>query len=547
MLRRSLAQIGGPYAITFWAWLVTLPLTVLISSVYATPPTLRDVVVWTSALIGIHVAIGLLMLVARVTVLSARPRKPRPVTALAVFALLGLARAVLLSVAQEWSGLGAFDLTERIAFNVVASMMLFSVIAIVIDEYRTDSAIVARLESAQESLAALRAHEVASLGDLDRRLLSEVQHDLEHRLSEQSVDATQLRQLSESVVRSMSHELAQPAAVDDVVHATPARMSAWQSASRMMERMTFPSAVTVVGVYALLVLGVVSARYGVLVGLVNAVIGSLASIVGLAGLRRWMPLPRNGVARILVITGATAAVGAIAAVINAWEMSLIVEDFPASVPAISAGLVGLTLVISGWIAAAQGRAERQQAMSDAVEEEALEVARIQSLLNERRLAAGRFLHGTVQNELIAASMRGDSAEAVQATIRRAFASYGEAPRSATRDTLESLLRSWSTVLAITTRIQEPTWAVIDADAARGQLLVDLVSEGLTNAVRHGRGRTVVVEVTDDEGDLSVRVVTEGALRAAGDPGIGLRDLRDRGADVQLLTEGGTTVLTGHLD
>lgn len=547
MLRRSLAQIGGPYAITFWAWLVTLPLTVLISSVYATRPSAREVLAWTTALVVIHVVIGLLMLLARLTVLPGHLRRSRPITAVTVFAFLGLARAVLLATAQEWTGLGAFDPSERIAFNMVASVVLFSAIAIVIDEYRTDSAIVERLESAQQSLTALRTHEVASLADLDRRLLHEVQRDIEHRLTEQDMDAEQLRHLSESVVRSMSHELTRPTMVADVVDTSGARTSVWRTASQVMGRMAFPSAVAVVGTYVLLVFGVVAARYGFMIGVINAVVSSLASLVGLAALRRWMPLPRGGLLRVIVITSSTAAVGGIAAVVNGWEMSLLVDDFPVSVPAVSAGLVGLTLVISAWVAAAQGRAERQEAMSTAVEEEALEVARIQDLLNERRLAAGRFLHGTVQNELIAASMRGDSAEAVQSAIQRAFASYGDKPRTPTRGTLEGLLRSWSTVLDITSHIDERAWAAIDADPARGQLLVDLVSEGLTNAVRHTRGRSIVVEVTEDEGDLSVRVVTEGALQVAGDPGIGLKDLRNRGADVQLLTDGGTTVLAGHLN
>lgn len=546
MLRRSLAQIGGPYAITFWAWLVTLPLTVLISSVYATPPTLQDVIVWTSALIGTHMVTGLLMITARVTALPARPRKPRPITAITVFAVLGLARAVLLSVAQEWSGLGAFDLTERIAFNVVASVMLYSAIAIVVDEYRTDSAIVARLEAAQQSLTALRTHESESLADLDRRLLQEVQRDIEQRLGEQNFEAKTLRRLSETVVRSLSHKLVEPTSFNEVAPPVPTRMFAWQAARRVMERMTFPSATVVVGIYALLVLGVVTTRYGIVVGLINAVIGSVASVAGISALRRWMPLPRNGVARVVVITGATAVVGAVAAVINAWEMSLLVEDFPASVPAISAGLVGLALVISTWVAASQGRAERQQQMMASVEMEAMEVARIQNLLNERRLAAGRFLHGTVQNELIAASLREDSAAAVQEAMRRAFASYGDEPRSTTRDTLEGLLRSWSTVLDITSHVDEAAWTVIDADPTRGQVLVNLVSEGLTNAVRHARGRAVTVDIRDDNGSIEVRVVTEGRPRDSHGPGIGLQQLHGQGADVRLAAEGETTVLSASL-
>ena len=49
------AQIGGANAVTWWAWLISLPISVLISSVYVIEPTLQDVAEWTAALIGIHI------------------------------------------------------------------------------------------------------------------------------------------------------------------------------------------------------------------------------------------------------------------------------------------------------------------------------------------------------------------------------------------------------------------------------------------------------------------------------------------------------------
>ena len=138
-------------------------------------------------------------------------------------------------------------------------------------------------------------------------------------------------------------------------------------------------------------------------------------------------------------------------------------------------------------------------------------------------------------------------EDVQAKVTQAFDSYGgNAPESEARTTLEGLLRSWSTVLDITTDIDASTWSTVAGDSRLGELLVDVIAEGLTNAVRHASGRSVIIQVSGSDGVLTIRMATEGEIRISESTGFGLQDLQKRGADVLLEAQDGSTVLTGHL-
>jgi signal transduction histidine kinase len=201
-----------------------------------------------------------------------------------------------------------------------------------------------------------------------------------------------------------------------------------------------------------------------------------------------------------------------------------------ALPATSAGVVGLTLTISAWVAASEGRADRRQALSDAVAHQARAVTELQSVVTERRQAAAHFLHGSVQNELVAASLRGDSMNALQSTVAEIFDSYGAGQSGPdARSALEGLLTSWSAVLDITVRIDDEAWATIALDPSKGALLVDLISEGLTNAVRHASAKTLTLEVSADGTGLNVRVITPGLPKVTGSAGLGLQTLRERGA------------------
>ena len=543
-VRRLLDQVGGPNALTLPAWLVTLPLSVAISSVYVGTPTVEEVLTWTAILVGVHVIIGGLMAIAHATVLPSRPRRPRPATALGVFAGLGVARGVLLSGAQAAVGTGAFDVGERMIFNILATMLVYAVLAIAVDEYRTDVEIRTRLEQAEQALATLKAEEGDALREIDTRTLRGVQEQLAAALAEEGVDGARIRRLSESVVRELSHELAEPVPVTTMVTTARATASRLEALDHIVRRMRFPHPLAVMVPFEVAVFGTVAARHGVRFALANGVLGAIPTVVGLWLLRRHLPLPRAAFPRVVVIAATTAAVSAVATAANIWVVTAFVASFPASIPAVTAGVVGFTLVISGWVAAAEDRQARQSAMTDAVAEESREVARLQELVDHRRLAAARFLHGTVQNELVAASLRSDSPAELRSRITTVFSRY-DADRGSPdpQADLERILASWGAVFEIAARIDPTCWTLLADDAARSSLLLDVVSEGFTNAVRHSAGRSLDLQVSTDGEEIVVTMSTLGTLAPRSSAGRGLRDLRDRGAAVEISgDEGRTTVL-----
>jgi len=532
---RLSAQIGGQNAISVWAWLITLPVTVLISSVYATTPTLSQVAQWTTALILIQGVLGLMMLVARVTVLPNRPRRPRPVTAITFFAALGLVRALLLQGAQNLLGIGFFDFVERIAFNVASSVVLYAAIAIIVDEFKTDSSIVKNLWTAQESLAELREKEESSLRTVDKLILTEVEGQVLQALNASAVDSARIREISGSVVRGVSHQLVKSEEPDfswsSVTTASPSR---WRAVQLMVQRMRVPNPLIVVVLYQLLVFGTVIARLGVEFALINFVLGAIPSITGLWLMRKFITLPKGAFPRIASFIAGITTVGFIGAEVNAWLWRNVFSSNSVSVPAVTVGLVALALLVSSWVAIAEGREDRRLQLGQALDEQAREVSRIKDIVRERQQSVARFLHGTVQNQLVAASLRGDSAETVQKSISDLFGSYdGNNTSTDARFSLENLLSSWSTVLNLRTRIDQEVWQVLVNHKERQQLLTDIVSEGLTNAVRHATGRNVDIEITAEGQRVNIQMTTESAQVLASVPGIGFKELRSRGAEIEL--------------
>jgi anti-sigma regulatory factor (Ser/Thr protein kinase) len=60
-------------------------------------------------------------------------------------------------------------------------------------------------------------------------------------------------------------------------------------------------------------------------------------------------------------------------------------------------------------------------------------------------------------------------------------------------------------------------------------VVDAISEGLANAVRHGDGTPVSLEVRPDRPSGVEVVVVSGGTLVSAQPGIGLRQLSEHGA------------------
>ncbi|WP_431246186.1 hypothetical protein [Leifsonia xyli] len=212
-LRRSVARAFGPFAITWWTWLVTLPFALTVMSgvqyVHGGPAEVLAVAGLQHAILG-----GLLLLGAGV--LRRVGGHARPVAVIAVFALIGAARPVLFLEAGGLLGIPVVtgDLAGRMTINVVVVTVMFALVAAGVDLVHEHRGVFRRLRAAQS--AADRDGDWASerLARLRNTAVDEVMTALEdaaetasaHRMDPAEA-ARLLRRLAEDVVRPASHRV----------------------------------------------------------------------------------------------------------------------------------------------------------------------------------------------------------------------------------------------------------------------------------------------------------------------------------------------------
>lgn len=531
--RHVLQQIGGRNAISLWSWIITIPLAILVSSTYRPDPSVVDILTWVGIVLAVHAGLGVLMWVAFQTFLPNADRRSRPLIAVAFFALLGLIRALVLQFAQDTVGIAAGVFSERLAVNVIGSVVALSAIAVIVDDYRTDEGIVRRLKRARDTLMRIRDSEEATLRAADLEVLAQVQARVEDELSRAETDSAGVRAIASDIVRPISHELVRsgPDALTlEAARDTPQIRLTFDDA---FGRLRAPAPLAVAIVVQVTILGAVAVRFGVQIALGNTLLGGALIWFGCWMLSRFLRLPREPRARLVVLAAALATIGALATAITAAILTPIASTFPAGLIGVASGVCGTGIALSLWAAVNAGRQARQEALVEAVGDEAVEIERLRGVIEQRRLQAARFLHGTIQGELVAAALRGDAPEQIRDIVAQRFAEYGNTVARPAEMQVCGVVDAWSTVLDIDATIDPACWTPLDQYPDRLRLLVDALSEGLTNVVRHATGRHVAVRITVTGDDVTLVIESSGALEPMRTPGIGLAQLQARGARVSL--------------
>jgi signal transduction histidine kinase len=191
-------------------------------------------------------------------------------------------------------------------------------------------------------------------------------------------------------------------------------------------------------------------------------------------------------------------------------------------PVIALG-VALVVSLSSRIRSDQNRLEA------AVQASVFDAARNRADYDHQRAALARILHSGVQSELIAAALAlgaggGDDASGalreVVDRVRGELLAPADAPDPRAR--VGALVESWRSAIALQSSVAPGAWERL-RDPVRCDAVVDAISEGLANAVRHGDGSPVTLDVRPTgAAGLAVLVTSGGALSLA-TPGIGLRE------------------------
>jgi hypothetical protein len=549
--RRWLDQIGGPNALSIWSWLITLPLALMVGNLAPQSPS-RDynVLVWTATLLAIHVLLGVVMWVAAITLLPNRPRASRPVVALLVFAALGAGRIGLLELLDPILGPQGTSLESRLLTNVVGGTIVLALIAVLVDDYRTHAAIESQLRQAQASLQWLAEREPEALRAADLDEIARVRSQVEAELRGTATGPDHIRQISETVVRAQSHYLAEGLG-PDLVRREPEKRSRREVTDSILRGLTWPNPLTLALVVELVAFPSVVTGWNLPIALANLLIAGSFIALAVATARRFIPLPNTGWARLLVIVGVLAAFGSGLSVAASVLVTAVAGPFPLAIGPAVVLLVVFGLGLSTWNSVTRDRQQRRQAMLVTVAEEAQALERVHGEVARRRAAAAEFLHGPIQSQLVASALKGESNEDALQAIERRFAEY-----SATSTTLDvqeqvnELAHAWADVMTITVTCSAETWNRLRRTPLTSRLLVDTLSEALTNSVRHGSVADVDVVIATDEIEdhvrVSLTVASLGTLTRGTGNGTGLARLMDRGANITLHQDGEQVVMRALL-
>lgn len=549
---RTLRRIGGPNAITAW----TFGLTFLVFVVVSLVPSDRDQFIGTPSQRLLLATLGTLagfvvLAVAAVTVLRPGARASRPATAIIVFAVAGAVQALAIVGLRDAMELAPVDSITLVVTRAVAGVIWLAGIAIVVDIVRSHIQRAAELRARIDAMEIAAAREQQDVRDevetMREGVLAPVRRALDEigrRLArmpggERAQDEAQaLRALVEDEVRPLSHQLlGEPPPEDDLnaVVVLPTRTERAREVARLsVTAMAAPAWLAVLLPMALVLLFAVQeigllylvaacSTYLVIVGALFLVARSVLDPL-LPGLPTVL-----AAACVIVVYEALAVV----AMVNAWawgDLSQIGRWVEWT------GLVTLPVI---WLALSTIRAIGREGqaveagLEDVLGKITLITARRRQRLRHERQVLGRLLHGNTQATLLSIAARLAQAaddvdprpsvematDDLQALRERLSGPVAEEWQA--RDALEDIALMWAGVVRVDLHASDDLLALLDAAPATRTAVLDVVAEGLTNAVRHGGAREVVIQVVLEAPDIvGVVVADDGDATGPVTPGMG---------------------------
>lgn len=548
--RRLLARATGRSAITVWTWAITAPFALTVMS------GLQYVQGGPGAVLALsitqHLAVGLLLAGAW-ALLRVTPARIRVVTVFALFAVIGVLRPLLFLGVGELLGIGVEtgDLTGRIAINVVTTVTIFTLIALGVDLVRDHRGVYRRLRAAQRASELDAERAAQRVSSLRHAAVDEVLAEIERAAAvadaplHPSEAARVLRGLATDVVRPVSHwlyETEEAAPVADA-DAAPVRWRDWIAS--VLGRMQPAPPLLLAVLFAALVTPFGLSQYGVL-NCAPALIAGLV-VVGAGNLAVSRVAERSaGASRALVLVIGYVAVGVLLSLTT--DVAIRAQGLHPHFIWFEAGTYPLIALAVALVVSLSARIRLdQQGLEAAVQASVLDAARLRADYDHQRAALARMLHSGVQSELIAAALAlgaggGEDASgelrSVVDRIRAELLAPPDAPDPEAR--VRALVESWRSAIPLQASVAPDAWDRL-REPVRCAAVVDAISEGLANAVRHGDGSPVTLDVRSAVATGVSVVVSSGGALVVASPGIGLRQLADQ-ATVELRERGGRVEL-----
>ncbi|WP_284983050.1 hypothetical protein [Arthrobacter sp. efr-133-TYG-118] len=378
-----------------------------------------------------------------------------------------------------------------------------------------------------------------------------------------------LRSIADDVVRPMSHQLFHdhtPWPHETAPPRPPSRAGRTEGLTHLIR--AAPVGLPVLLFESLIAVRVL-AEYEVLFLLVQWVVGGAILLVGNAATARTVRRITSPLRRISALTlcyAGTAAIGA--------SVTCLLQDAFGYAPFFYWSAVWaypLTALTVAVLRAAERQRRRHEVRLACSLNEQLKLAdRVhQKLLHTRRRVA-RILHTSLQGSLVSSALAlaasGGSCpeqdlapQSVRDILTRAVAtahseilddSPGQTGSAAS--SIQDLLSTWGRVLKLACDIDPGVWALCDEEPARAEAVIEVLSEGFTNAIRHGERSHVRVTMSAQEphttraaaetGAVHITISSPGRLRGQIRPGLGMTTLQTLSKEVTLSEDGDNVVL-----
>lgn len=545
-------RMGGPNGITFRAWILISPVSIIFTWVVLPEGYAPTANIWNGFLVGLlaHIVTGLVLLLGKYTVLRNVAKKPKPVTSLAVFALAGAARGWSVAYLLEvFAVTEKADYADRMLAGSLLVLIWFAVSAVMVDGERQYRASYAELLGQIERQTILRTEQASALRDYQARLLAEIKATLSDTLRSGKT-ASDIHESVEHLIRPLAHRLNSSRQLFESSTKLPSRRIQIAPVIRTAFNQTAYSPLWTILVAVLATAYSKLWQFGI-AALLDSVVSALV-IWGFFTLAKRWKLYGVWVLPVWFLTGLSASL-----VTAAFSGNLSIEGIP------NVLYLSINVIVPAAIVASIGAFDRNtdhniailRELADKVSWEAASLEQ-RAWVEQQRLA--RFVHSELQGRLRAFALRLDVSgslptdediEKLRQECEEAFPL--ESKQRNFEEFLENNLALWEGVVQIETNVSSEVLAALAEDSYASAAAEEIWKEAVVNAVRHGKARHISISAklersVSDQLLLELEFVDDGVGLGEIKEGMGLAQLDQLTISHSLVREDNKTKLSATL-
>lgn len=537
--------MGGPYGITWLAWLVLAPISIFFTIEVVPEGYTPGYSHLTGYLVGFlgHCVTGAVLLLGKFTIFRNVAYKPRPSLMLSWFALAGIARGA--SVAWMFGAWGITanpDYLERIRSGAVLVLVWFAVSAVMVDGYYGYRNSFYQLSEKLENQRLMRDRGAVELKQRIDGLIEQIRATLAGALRAGS-SSRDIHNAVDELVRPLAHGLEQKSRVQARVQGKVRRRI---KPGPILRTALWDTPYNPGWTALMAVVGSVSSRVwqlgwlGILDAVMNAaviwLIFSTAKRVRLVG--SVVPIVWFGTGVLAAYAGQFIATGT-----AAFSGSLVYLSVNVFAPALIVALIG---------AFDRNANANLDALRKVISELEWQTAALEQRVwvEQRRLA--RFVHSELQSRLRAFALRMDLAgkmptadeiSELRQQCESALSIGGEQ-----RDFLlfqNDIQELWGGLISVRFHVDTTAMSALQDDPYATAAAIEICREGIGNAAKHAKAKIIDINIQESggpSGQLDIEIVNDGGSSLGGEQGFGLRTIAELASNWSLSKRGSETVL-----